>query len=250
MISASATAVIGRAFRQYDKIMRDIWETHHLTESAFKAVHEQLRQKKLLPFPKPSLGNGSVKVFGENDLYGAISHIRSHANPSRALVFAVSATEDFLSLVISRVVKDEPHRILSTAQLTAGPNPEVFERARNRLFRGSVVSLLQETDYQLGFNGIFVSQFNRRIAQYIEINARRNIWMHNAGKVDSHYKRQVPGSSFKIGDRATMTPAYIREAVVVLRGISAVGAAEICRGVYNDPVKGGKIRRRAEGFAP
>jgi hypothetical protein len=155
-----------------------------------------------------------------------------------------------LQLVASLVLHTQPDLVLSPGQLLGAPTDidALIEKRLRSLFRDSIVAMLEERKVALGFGGIFCSTYAQRITLYVEINARRNIWIHNDGRVDAGYLRAAPGSSARLGLRLAIDLPYLREALYTLRGISAVAATAVCTSVFKDPIRGGVIGRHARTF--
>ncbi len=265
-----SAVVIAVRFKQYDKSMRDIWEVYWFAKQYFPIIHSNVHARRMPPLSHPTIGGqiGVLKTLSRKSTFGAVSHFLDKVIPPRTLLAAVSATESFLQALTRRVLEDFPHKLSASSQ----PAPEdaaregklldiiiksasreemldqIIEERLRSLFYGSPADFFIKDKTKLEFDNYFKENYPASVQRYVEVAARRNVWVHNEGRVDRKYLREVgKASALSMGDRATITDSYLRESMHTLRGLAAKAAWFVSEHMYKSP-PGGALFRRARGF--
>jgi hypothetical protein len=258
--------LISKRFRAYDKTIRDIWEVYQFHRYYLPILHKLIKKEQVPVFTMPSLPNLEEKQKNLDDTLGVISHIGSQFSPQRGLVVAVSQSEVFLQYLMTRVLRDFPGRLAAGAQVEQGPRElkmlevivnsadkgemldKLIEERVRSLFYGQPSDFFLKDKSRLGFGDYFSNNCADAIERYSEIVARRNLLIHNDGRVDRKYLREVPGTPLKLGQKATVDQEYLRQALLTLRGLSATAGVLVCERVYNNVVPSGIMLSRFKRF--
>jgi hypothetical protein len=261
-------AIISTRFRGYDKTIRDIWEVYQFHNFYLPRIHELIKKKNMPALSIASLGALRPKEQKPRDTLGAISHIMSQVTMQRSLVAAVAQSEAFLQYLVTRVLRDYPKRLLASTQSEQGPRESklleiivnssdqgemleklIEERVRG-LFYGVPGDFFVKDKARLGFGDHFLSHYGAAVGRYVEILARRNLLIHNDGRVDRKYLREVPSSTLTFKQRVPIDEPYLRDALLTLRGLCATAGVLVCERVYSSPVPSGKMLLRSKSFKP
>jgi len=175
--------------------------------------------------------------------------LRSKENPRRALIESVSAFEDFLGQLVGFVYAEFPGKLLSNVENIVPENQEnllraiiystdreeiltriVDERIRS-LFYGNPLSFFTKDKAKLEFGDYFRTRPNT-MAKYQEITSRRNIVIHNGGRVDRKYLHEVKDSDLKLGQVISVTPDYLRSAITLFEGLAGASATLVLGRIY------------------
>ena len=68
--------------------------------------------------------------------------------------------------------------------------------------------------------------------------------MHNEGKVDRKYLREVSGAAFKLGEKPVITKDYLRDSIRVLLGLSAITTQLALKNNYDASAISRKFRAK------
>ena len=241
-------------FKAYEKSMRDVWESYNLVQHYMGLSKDEVKKGNFNGLPSPSLWGNNVKIIKKDDTYGAISHLRDKSNPRRTLINAVAIFENYLSILTTIVFEDFPGKLISHEN---SKNEDGYQKLlknivesidKNEIVKRIVEEKVRSIFYgkpssyfrniKLEFGNHFTSNFKDELEIYEEITARRNIIIHNNGKVDRKYLREIKGSGFKLGQTVPIDSEYLRNAIMLLLGLSAEATGVVLRKVYKSDVRG------------
>jgi hypothetical protein len=262
-----AGIVVSQRFKVYDKTIRDIWEAYQFHRFYLPHLHGLIKKERVPAFPIPSLGGLATKVQNRTDTLGAISHILSQVSPQRSLIVAVSQSEAFLQYLVAQVLRDFPGRLLGSQSDQSARETKLLEIMVNSvdkqemmekvieervrgLFYGSPRDFFLKDKARLGFEDYFALHYRNAVDRYGEITARRNLLVHNDGRVDRKYLREVPTSPLRLDQKAIVDEQYLRCALLTLRGLCATAGTLVCERIYSDKVHSGKMFLRSRTFKP
>ena len=248
--------LISKRFRVYDKTIRDIWESYQFHKFYLPILHQLIKKAKVPALTLRGLGapSGHQQEQRRSDTLGAISHIMSQVSPQRSLIVAVSQSELFLQYLVVRALRDFPGRLLTGAQLESGSREskmleilitsddkwemldKVIEERVRALFYGVPADFFTKDKGKLGFGDYFNSHLAAAIYRYTEISARRNLLIHNDGRVDRKYLRENPETVMTLGQKVGVDEDYLKTALLTLRGLCAHAGVLVCERVYSDAV--------------
>jgi hypothetical protein len=227
---------IAKRYKAYNKSMMDIWEDFNFLEFYLPQLHKDIKAGGRPSFKLNHLYNSSQSTYEKKDLYGVIDHLLRKVTPSRALAEAVSTTEHFLQDITFRVYRDHDYKLQTSFETpeqsskllkviidSSDRDEMIYKIAEEKIrgiFYGNPVDFFVKDKAKVGFDDYFKNNHQNTIKTYTEIIARRNIYAHNKGKVDRKYMREVKGTNLRLGQIATIDKEYIKEVILVLRGLS------------------------------
>jgi hypothetical protein len=253
-MAAHSITKIHTRFKGYNKELRDIWESYCLVDFYMANIHDLLKSKNVPPLTFTNL-SGKNKTLSDLDTFGAISYLTRKANPQRTLITAVSHFEHYLGFLTKTVYHDYPKKLISNNLTTekeeqnlirlivdSVDRDEIIERIVEEKVRGifygkpSDFFLKDKAKLELGSH--FRDNYSKEIEKYEEITARRNAIIHNQGRVDRKYIREVKNNSLILGQIITLDANYLRESIDLLRNISAQATKCIIENIYKGNVQG------------
>ena len=107
----------------------------------------------------------------------------------------------------------------------------VEERIKGLLY-GNPADFFIKDKAKLNFKDNFKDNHMDLIEKYIEINARRNIYIHNNGRVDSKYLSEVKNSQYIKGQIAKIDKEYIKLTINTLMGLCSIIIVCIFKNIY------------------
>jgi hypothetical protein len=118
---------------------------------------------------------------------------------------------------------------------------KIAEEKIRSIFYGNPTDFFTKDKANIGLGDYIKNNYKNAIGNYQEIVARRNISIHNNGRVDRKYLREVGRSSSKLGQKLQINREYFKSALVILRGLATVTVVKVtenCYGVteFNDKV--------------
>jgi len=240
---------ISRRFKGYAKEVKDVWESYLFIENYMRSLHPLVKSKAVPSFSLQSLNEARGEVeYNQSRTLGFIDHVVLKVNPERSLITAVALTEKFLQDLAKTVYvaypekladqngsEDSPARLdkVINVILKSDDRDEIIDRLAEEkirsLFYGNPADFfIRSSRYKLDFGRVFESKYSDCISTYREIIARRNIYAHNGGRIDRKYLRELGNPSLKLDSKLKISREYLRESILVLRGLSAVAARTVC----------------------
>lgn len=240
---------IATRFKNFRKEMISIWEAFIAIDYYMDNIHQFIKDDKISTLELPHLASHLKKQLTKKDTFGVISHIVDKKNPRNALIDSISCFEHFISFVVYTVYIDYPMILKNNS----GESPErqdkliniildsddknqmiemiVEERIKGLLY-GNPADFFLKDKAKLKFNDYFKDNHIDLIEKFIEINARRNIYIHNNGKVDSKYLHEVKNSQYKKGQIAKIDKEYIKLTLNTLNGLGSIITVCVFKNIY------------------
>ncbi|MBV8253958.1 MAG: hypothetical protein JO154_15250 [Chitinophaga sp.] len=198
------------------------------------------------------------KKYNSNLLLGVAARIEKKTLFKTILLDQVAQTEDFLQDLVYRVYKDYPERLASAANensedekkyqkllhliIKSSDKNEIVERLIEEkirgIFYGKPLDFFIKDKAKIGFDDYFKNNFQITLSKYGEIIARRNLYTHNSGRVDSKYLNEVKSSTFKLGEKAPLDLKYITDTTRLCVGISTLALKQVIENTYKGTLKG------------
>jgi hypothetical protein len=231
----------------------------------FPVLHKLITNDKVPPFVIQSLGSATeAKTQSNRDTLGAISHILQSVSPQRSVISAVSHTESFLQFLAARVFRDH-HQKLSVQQEQASREEKlldiilsstsksdmidrIIEERVRALFYGAPADFFLKDKAKLEFGDYFKANCKPAIDLYVEVSARRNLLIHNDGRVDRKYIRETKNTHARLREKLPIDTSYLRAALFTLRGLAATAGVLVCNRVYKNDVQRGLMWERHISF--
>ena len=237
-------------FKNYKKEMISIWEAFIAIDYYMTNIHQLIKDDKISTLELPNLVINSKKQLTKNNTFGVISHIVNKKSPRNALIDSISCFEHFISFVVYTVYMDYPMMLKSNiGEESIGRQDKLIkiiidsdnknqmiekiveERIKGLLY-GNPADFFIKDKAKLNFKDNFKNNHMDLIEKYIEINARRNIYIHNNGRVDSKYLYEVKNSQYKKGQIAKIDEEYIKLTINTLMGLCSIITVCVFKNVY------------------
>lgn len=242
------------AFKNHRKDLRDTWESFCLIDTYMPPVHGRVKRGDEAPLSLKLIFAPHTKQYSKEDTYGALSSLLSKRNPRRTLIDALISTENYLSDLVSTVYNEYPGRlggkssgevesptetqkmldvILSSADKSEMIARIIEEKVRS-IFYGNPADFFLKDKAKLGFGDFFKTpKVKPLVDSFVEATARRNIIVHNGGKVDRKYLREVQNPQFRLGQVVPISAEYLRTTIGDLECVSAAATnlviTQVCK---------------------
>lgn len=175
----------------------------------------------------------------ELDLKKASSSFRKYADMpiihgSNTLIMLITRFEEFISLLLSEIFEMFPPRYLDDKKISYSDIcGKGIDEVRELIIAQEVDGKMREsfTEWFKIFesHGMKFASCKEEIDNLHEICARRNIFVHNCGEVNSSYLKAVPASPYKIGDTLPVNKEYLQAAFSSITIIIYTIMIETCR---------------------
>jgi len=251
---------IATRFKNFSKELRDIWENYNIIKFYTPLLHNSVKKKQFPSLSFVPLFSRDRKNSKIDDTLGAFSSMVRKSSPRSAIIESVIAFEDFLSFVILSVYQDYPGKLLSVNNdannesasrqskllkviIESSDKEEIIdkliEEKSRSIFYGNIVDFFLKDPAKLEFKDHFKGDLKNPIKKDLaEILAKRNIIVHNNGKIDRKYIRETGCSPKDLGTKIQIDAAYLKHAIVTLQGIAAHTSGQVIDAIYKQPVKG------------
>ncbi|AWM17222.1 hypothetical protein DKG76_10815 [Bacillus inaquosorum] len=260
---------IGHAFKKYRTDMRMLWDSYTLIDFYFPHIKEKIIKNEIdLVKANPTYGQTTVRQLDRGETLGRINRLLEKENPKRILIDAVARFEFYWGEIVTMVYKAYPHKLQSNKQssnnVTDGTklmsyivesisreeiiNKIIEEKVRS-LFYGKPTDLFTKKSFKLEFADHFETNYKKELMFFSEITARRNLFVHNNGIIDSKYIKEASNSNYNIGEKIPLTENYLRGVIALLEGLSAEATSIIIENICGERVKGGRLKFSRKSFA-
>lgn len=228
-----------------------VWESYQTIDYYSGFLHQCIKNDTIsIPeFQSLTIGSNRLKTISKSNIFGTLSHIRDKKNPRTALIEAALIFEDYISSIVTLVYKDFPQRILKDSDsddnqekviqivLSSQDKEEIVDRLIEEkirgLFYGNISDIFLKDKARVQLENTFNNPIGKElIRQMIEIFARRNIHIHNRGKVDRKYLRETKNTTLKLNSVLKIDQQYIRNSINVLTQVATVFTQAILKNIY------------------
>lgn len=203
---------------------------------------EGYREKDVIKSPSPvnPERRKESRLKGKN-IPGFIRRVQKKDIPESVFLNAVALFEAFVTDIAKLAYQAHPQRFLLREDKDSQTSSESAEKENIKLLKILIDSASREeaiercveerlrgifygkpTDVfeknKLGFNLHIVMKDScgKELTRYAEIAARRNVIVHNLGRIDQKYLREVPNTSFEARDEVEIDKHYLYEALHTL----------------------------------
>ena len=235
---------IHSTFMIYRGNMKNIWEEYNYLNNC-------VRNAKNESFPLPSLAAKNVNMKTPKDAGGMQSKFLSGENTKKHFIDAVSLFEDYISSLATVVYSDYPQKMKSAGMsdekaldviLNNITREEMIhylaeEKVRS-IFYGKPVDVFLKDKCQLELGDCFLTQYKDAINLYGEITGRRNVLIHNSGRIDNKYLRENPNTKFIEKQKIIISQEYLCGTIALLIGIAAKTTECIVKNIYKGDIRG------------
>ncbi len=242
---------IHTSFKIFKQKMNHIWEEYNYLNNVIK-------NSKREPYSLENLHSNNTLKKSKNDAGGMYNKFLRSENTKNHFIDAISTFEDYISKLSVFVYKSYPQK------LQGASNDKVFdvilkyqtkddminfiaeEKVRS-IFYGNPADIFLKDKCQFGLKDTFSAKYEKLIELYKEITGRRNIIIHNSGRVDNKYLKENPASSFILNRKITISQDYLRGTIALLIGIAAITTEVVIKRIYKGKV-GGKLKESIDTF--
>lgn len=246
----ASTVLISR-FIFFRKTIINIWRDYNYLDFSINELKKLTQVSNQVNIDIDNLYDTGKKKFWSKDINGMCYRLIVNVTPARTLKDAVSQTEYFLQDVGKLIhqmfpeklnTKDSVEQIgqqiklLQTILESTDKNEiidKLIEEKMRGIFYGNPVDFFEKDKAKAGFNSYFKDNHKNALKQFAEIVARRNIYVHNNGKVDRKYLREVEGSTLKLGSTLPLTKDYLKQTIILLKDISGMTTKLILENVFH-----------------
>ena len=254
---------IQKLFDNYRRKIKNIWEEYlllHFSLTELKKVHK--RQSIGTDFKRELLLEDVTLGYKDLDIHNFIENLRTNQLNYKTLIEAVSLTEAYLQDLTVLVYRDYPIKLahnnpdspaseLKLTQLIVSASDKeemieaLIEEKVRGIFYGKPIDFFIKDKAKIGFGDFFKANFENAIKEFNEITARRNVFIHNNGMVDSKYLREVENPQYRKGQKPKVDKAYIKHTIIVLRGLAALSTKLVLQNIYHQNVQRKRVTKMA-----
>ena len=232
---------INSLFINYRRSIINTWRDYNYLDYSTEELKRTCeKDPKSVNLTIGNLYNKGTKTFYSKDIWGMTERILKTSIPSRTLIQAVSQTEHFLQDLTKIVYKEFPEKIASrdsveqigqqvklmSTIMESDSKEEMIDKLIEEkirgIFYGKPTDFFEKDKAKIGLGSVFKEDYSNALSKYLEITGRRNIWIHNSGKVDRKYKRENPSSTDNLGSKLNIDRVYLKESIILLKDISGM----------------------------
>lgn len=251
---------IGVLFASFNTQLNEIWEDFKSLDFYLFEVHkltkagsiERVTIQRLVSKP-------SMEKLSASAVYGIIDRIRGKAAGRHAFVDAIAAFEHFISMLVFKVYLDFPRKLRGVSRAVENETSarhqklldiifdsvdryemihKLIEEKVRSIFYGNPVDLFSKDKALIEFGTHFKEHKALLLTELAEVIARRNVIMHNEGRVDRKYLNEVANSTLKLGQKVSVDEIYLRRALLVMKDLAADAAQLVATNIYKEPLFG------------
>lgn len=256
-IKLKETRRIHRLFRQFQEDMRNIWEEFNYLESSIK--NSEINEFKLKSLFVEQLRQKKQKHAG-----GMRTRFLNGNNAKNHFIDSISLFEVYISNLATKIYKIFPEKIVDDNTVSDEKilikiildyetkeeilNHFIEKKVRN-IFYGNPVDILTKDKCKFQLNNIFIDEnkYKKVTKFYKEMIATRNIIIHNQGRVDNKYLKEVTETDYRLKQKIIITDTYLRGSISILLGIAAKITESVIEQIFNSNTKG-KLYRVIKTF--
>lgn len=177
-----------------------------------------------------------------------------------SLIEAALIFENYISSIIEMVYQEYPKKAFPKSEkyegdekaleiiLSSSSKEEIMDRLieekLRKLFYGNIEDIFAKDKARMELKDTFTGEYGKElIANMLEIFARRNIHIHNSGKVDRKYIRETHKNEDKLNKVLKIDAEYLRESINVLTQIATMFTCAIMKNIYKVDPKSIALKR-------
>ena len=125
---------------------------------------------------------------------------------------------------------------------------KIAEEKIRGIFYGNPADFFLKDKAKIGLGDCFKTNFVKAIKEYKEVIARRNAVMHNEGRVDRKYLREVENPVFTLDQKVEINKEYITNSIFLLYGLASVVVKQVIVNNYNPSYVNKKLDKFVVSF--
>ena len=253
---------IATRFKHFIQDINTVWESYSVIEYYSNSLHNKVKNNIIeLPSYTTLTYNSDRKTSLSKDrVYGTFSHISSLQNPRNSLISAMLIFEEYISNLVEMVYIDYPQKCLTQSDdktemteklssiiMDSKDKDEIIERIIEEkirgIFYGNMSDLFIKDRAKLELKDTFKGDNTILIEKLKEINARRNIYVHNGGKIDRKYVRETKKTDVKLNSVLKIDSPYLKEAINIMAQIAKLTTVAIITNIYKVEAQNGLLNK-------
>lgn len=254
MANENAAIKIVKAFKEYVGNMNNVWEEYsYLSSCVYNSKHSVFYIKGL--FTNENHNKTIVDAGGMQTRFKQGGNTRSH------FLDSIGLFENYISFITKTVYKSYPKKmgfpnmndkkmldiIIDSSSKEMMLDKIIEEKVRG-IFYGNSKEIFTKDKCNIGCENIFNQEkYAAVIEMYSEIIGRRNLIVHNNGRVDKKYLRENKNSKFNENKKIIISDNYLRGSISLLIGLAALYTNCVVKEVYNGDCTG-KLQKSLKAF--
>lgn len=266
---------IAKRFKAFRQSIMTTWESYTFLNFGLDFIDKEIKAEKFPQFELEHLSNLKTgkdykRHFDKKTLLGVVDHLIKKLNPERAILEPVAYIESYLQDLCEFVYKDYPERLLGKDSEKNNSEQDkqqgkllgliiksidrdeiidkIIEEKIRGIFYGNPLDFYIKDKANIGIGDYFKNNHQNTIKILAEIVARRNIYVHNQGRVDNKYLKEVENPMFRFNEKAKLDEDYIRESIIILRGFAAVVTKLVIENTYKKKCTNATINDNSNSF--
>jgi len=232
--------------------MNTVWESYETINFYAERLHVLLREGRIetpVILKIKSDSTAKLRKIAKDNAYGTLTHIKDKKNPRVSLIEIALIFEHYISSVIELVYQEFPKKAFPASEkyegeekvidiiLSSDDKQEIINRLieekLRKLFYGNIADIFIKDKARMELKDTFTNEYGRKlVAMMLEIFARRNIHIHNGGKVDSKYIRETRQNADYFNKVLAIDQNYLHESTNVLIQIATMFTCAIMKNIY------------------
>lgn len=269
--SSHINSAVSSIFTSFHRKTRLNWELFALVDFYMPQVLDAVTKKQLSSLEIDTIRLDAKRRVKVSYTQGIIQSMQTKHNPRRTLIEIVSHFEHYMSELAFVVYRDMPRKLLGKSGIenTGGSSKgdeklikiiidskdkdeilhRIAEERIRSIFYGNPLDVFEKDKADLGFADYFKSNCQKELTQYQEITARRNIVIHNDGRIDRKYARETKTDPTRIGEILDISKEYLSSSIIVIEDLGALSAMLILKNIYNYCSPSKKLAESLESYA-
>lgn len=225
-------------FRSFRGDMNNVWEQYCFLE-------EHVGNSKVKEFECLSFYSSKVYKKDLQDAGGMKTKFINGQNSKVHLIEAIGIFEKYISLLAEKVYTDYPKKMKSPGMdekkmfelIMSTDNKEelvarIIEEKIRGIFYGNPSDIFAKDKCNFEIKDVFKNNYCKELELYKEIVGRRNVIIHNLGRVDRKYLRENSKSSLRENEKIAITSDYLRGTIGLLTGFAAITTKCVIENIY------------------
>lgn len=234
----NASSCIQSKYVNFRRDLINIWRDFIFSQFLVDRYRNEVDMNKAMTLDIENHNDNSIKSFHVKDIDGICNRILKITNSRRTLISSVSLTENYLQDIAKTIYMTYPEKINSKDTVEAigqqiklmqvifdsQDKSEMFDKIIEEklrgIFYGNPIDFFEKDKAKLGFGSTFKDKYPKALIQYAEIVNRRNINIHNEGRVDRKYIRET-SSTLRLGSKPEIDKVYLKTSIMLLLGLAS-----------------------------
>lgn len=254
---SSSVPKIHTGFKNYRRKLRHEWEEFCFIRFYEDRLHKEIKSSNFPPLEfVPFMAPETMKraTSRENSM-SILGQVMRNSIKHRVVLDGIGAFENYLCDLAETVLLDYPSKLktkqeymseqdfkLINVVIDSNDKDEILSRIVEEkirsIFYGNPTDFFLKDKAKLEFRDHFKSDAKELVTEYSEIVARRNIIVHNAGRIDRKYILESGLSGLKLGNKLPLDYAYLKRMMCVLEWLAAHATDRTIQNVYQAQARG------------